>query len=796
MTHQFAIPGSSFASVPEKPRDLDLGMGVAVALRTVLRPHETDFGHVADRVAEGNTALLPETDPIERMRLRNAIATGALITSGRHLQHGDAGQPDRNLELFTNCATAITSFAKFYLLLNGSGVGRSYDDELIITDWCNAPDLYLFLPRDHQDFPRGQEGLYRFAREFSLISLDIHLADFMRDERLQLHVQRGLDDILISAEESLPSDEAWHQQVIWHMVGDSREGWAKAVELLESLTANGTHRGQPLVLDFSDVRPAGSPIAGMQGRPASGPISLIRAFHNIRQQVIRDTRIPRMRPWEQAMLVDHILSVEVQVGGARRAARMATKSWRDPDILDFIRIKSKGGMWTANHSIMVDSEFWQGVKQDDLAGARAKEIFQEVTRCAYINGEPGFINGDKLTDYRTRSAWDKPLYEDGSDFCSRRYQATPYGAKLLAKLAERAATAAFPAITNPCGEIVLHVTGGYCTIADFAPLLACPVPFDSMPAGLASKSVTDEWDERVIDAVRLGVRFLIRVNRMDALYGKEVARTNRIGIGPTGLHEWAWLRFGLCFRDLINEDMSGEFWNFVGLLSDHAKAEANRYAASLGMSSPLTVTTIKPAGTTSKLWGLTEGAHLPARRQYLRWVQFKGTRTSPGKWEPGSDPLLAHYESLGYPVRQLRTFPGMSIVGFPTLPLLPRLGIGEWLTTASEATPEEQYRWLRLLEKYWIGENQGNQVSYTLKVYTDQVGLPAFRDLLLTHQPHIRCCSVLPTKPDRELGYEYLPEEEVSESVFAEIVAGIHDPELRQAIDLAHLQCASGACPI
>ena len=47
--------------------------------------------------------------------------------------------------------------------------------------------------------------------------------------------------------------------------------------------------------------------------------------------------------------------------------------------------------------------------------------------------------------------------------------------------------------------------------------------------------VARDWDARVEAAVRLGVRFLIRVNRMDALYAAEVARTNRIGIGPTGL---------------------------------------------------------------------------------------------------------------------------------------------------------------------------------------------------------------------------------------------------------------------
>ena len=48
----------------------------------------------------------------------------------------------------------------------------------------------------------------------------------------------------------------------------------------------------------------------------------------------------------------------------------------------------------------------------------------------------------------------------------------------------------------------------------------------------------------------------------------------------------------------------------------------------------------------------------------------------------------------------------------------------------------------------------------------------------MRHQPEIRCCAVLPSRPDHELGYEYLPEEEVPEARFAEIVAGIHDPAL------------------
>ena len=125
---------------------------------------------------------------------------------------------------------------------------------------------------------------------------------------------------------------------------------------------------------------------------------------------------------------------------------------------------------------------------------------------------------------------------------------------------------------------------------------------------------------------------------------------------------------------------------------------------------PLTVTTVKPAGTTSKLFGLTEGAHLPARRQYLRWVMFQGTRDENGAWARGTDKLLGEYEARGYPIRTLRSFPNMSIVGFPTLPLIQRLGMGDRLITAPEATPAQHYRWLQLLERHWIGAERGNQV--------------------------------------------------------------------------------------
>ncbi|WP_137177566.1 recombinase [Roseomonas sp. AR75] len=789
-------PGTSFGEAPLPARALDPGMGVAVARRTVFRPgDDEDFGRVADRVAAGNMALLgAAADPAEQARLRNAIATGALITSGRHLQHGDAEQPGRNMEVFTNCATAAASFALFYLLLNGSGVGRAYDDELVAVDWAKAPRLLLHLARDHADWPETRAELHRFGAEFGLLPWGT-TPDAMSDAQ-EAEIRGWIAREF--AADAAPTD------AIRHVVADSREGWGKAVELLECLAFEGA-ADRTLLLDFSAIRPRGAPIGGMQGRPASGPLSLMRAFVNLRQHVLEPARHrapddEALQPWEQALLVDHYLSVEVQVGGARRAARMATKSWRDPGIFRFIRAKSEGGLWTANNSVMVDAAFWDGVRaaragSEAALDRHALAVFEEATRCGYINGEPGFINGDRLEDHRTGAARQKPVHDDGRDLRSARYQAD-HAVPLLAELSRRARDSRFPVTTNPCGEITLHVTGGYCVIADFAPLLACPEDLATITPGAVPDAVARLWDARVEDSVRLGVRFLMRANLMDALYGEEVRRTNRMGIGPTGLHEWAWMRWGLGFDDLLDEQRAAPFWAMLERLSEAAKAEGLDYAAELGLEQPVTVTTVKPAGTTSKLFGLTEGAHLPARRQYLRWVQFKGTRDAAGGWEADSDRLLPDYESRGYPVRELRSFPGMSIVGFPTLTLIQRLGIGERLVTAPEAPPEAQYRWLSLLEKHWIGAARGNQVSYTLKIYTDRHDIDAFRDLVLEHQPRIRCCAILPSRPDSELGYEYLPEEEVPLGRFAAIVESIRDPALHEAVDMAHLACASGVCPI
>lgn len=707
-------------------RKLTPGMGEAVAKRTILRKKgngqlET-WENVAERVAQGNVGLLPkkfakEKDAEYKILFKH-IANASMLMSGRHLQHGDATQVTRNMEVFTNCSTSSSSFILFYLLLNGSGVGRAYDDDMMVVNWDNMPIIHCVLSETHPDFVWGEDESVRDAKHK-------------------------------------------YKDATWFEVPDSREGWAQAIEKLETMAFEKRHKNGTLILDFSKVRAKGAPIGGMQNRPASGPKPLMHAITKV-----ATVKNAGMSQWKQAMFVDHYLAECVLVGGARRAARIATKYWTDSEIFDFIEIKRGGFLWSANNSVAVDDKFWKQKTK------HSQKVLEAILDASYHDGtrEPGFVNQHRLV--QNDDNYDG--YLDGKYAESQKYQVFKESEKMLALIAKRAGSKYYTQIPNPCGEISLNMLGGYCVIGDVVPYFA-------------------PTDDDAEEAMRAMVRSLMRVNTMDSLYRREVQRTNRIGVSMTGLHEYAWNRFGLGFRDLIDEDKSKDFWLTLSRFKRAVVDEAEKYSKHLGLTVPHTNTTIKPAGTTSKLFGLTEGAHLPSMREYIRWVQFRN-----------DDPLVSRYKRKGYPTKQLKSYSGTTVVGFPTQPEIVRLHMGDKLVTASEATPEEQYKWLMLLEKYWIVgvdeagkplEDTGNQVSYTLKYDPKVVNFKRYKDIVKQYQSQIKCCSMMPQVDGT--AYEYQPEQPVTTSEFMKVVSEIAlDEELKEDIDLESLKCASGACPI
>jgi adenosylcobalamin-dependent ribonucleoside-triphosphate reductase len=745
----------------KKTRTFHAGMGQAVAERTILRKKEDGrwetWNDVAHRVALGNAKLCKDKEEQEKEYevLYRHLLNATTLMSGRHLQHGDELQAERNMEVFTNCSTSSTSFMLFYLLMNGSGVGRSYDDDMMLVDWDNAPALRCVLDENHPNF-------------------DFSAHESVRDAK---HKYGSGKDVL------------------WHLVDDTREGWAKALEIWENAAFEKIHKDKLFILDFSAIRPKGAPINGMQKRPASGPVPLMNAFN--KAATMKNTGLPR---WMQTIYIDHYFAECVLVGGARRAARMSTKTWEDESVLEFITIKRPieftgknveeiteirknmspmGFLWSSNNSITVDQEFWRllNVKKgsdeyNSEIAKHARSVYKLAVSASYGDGtgEPGFINVDKLN--QDKSGTEK-LISTECLIGSKKYSLNDDTHLYINRLLKKAVKKQNFMITNPCGEISIAVWGAFCTIADVVPYHA---------------ETLDEAEE----AFRSVTRALIRVNTMDSVYKKEVKRTNRIGVGITGIHEFAWKFFKLGFSDLVDEEKSKDFWMAMSRFKRAVQDEAKAYSKKLGVTIPHSDTTIKPAGTTSKLFGLTEGWHLPSMRWYLRWVQFSK-----------SDPLVKKYEKSGYPVRELTSYQNTVIVGFPTTPVITELGMEDRLVTASEASPEDQYKWLMLGEKYWIRgvdekgnlleKDTGNQISYTLKYNPNKVDFKQFSETLKENQSRIKCCSVMPQE-DRS-SYEYLPEEAVTKAEYENVIRTITS-SLKEDVDQDHVRCDGGACPI
>ncbi len=716
------------------------GMGRAVAERTILREGE-GWGDVVNRVAHGNSTLCDTAAEAHREynTIKNFMGNGSLITSGRHLQHGDISQQHRHLEIFTNCSTAMTSFQLMYLLLNGSGVGRCYDDDMMLVDWDHAPNIICVLSEDHPDYDHHAHTTPREAKH-----------------------KYGPD-------------------VTWITVGDSREGWGHVAETIEVLAFEKIHSDSIVILDFSPVREKNAPIKGMQGKPSSGPVPLMNAINKI--AALKGARIPK---WKQALHVDHYFAESVLMGGVRRSARMAVKNWRDKTVIAFIKVKRpieledmtmdeviefrKGKklnsfLWSANNSVLVDQEFWDLIalnrrnpKYNSELAKHARLVFKTATECSYGDGtgEPGFINVDQLTH--------TALPSEKVVFGNKRFPLQDATHLYMDKLMKVVRTKQYIMIVNPCGEIRIVLYGGYCVIADTAPYFC-------------------ETLDGVLELMRVTVRFLIRTNKMDSIYDSEVKRTNRIGVALTGVHEFAWKFWQFDFYDLINEEKSQPFWDFMEQMRLAVEDEATKYAHANGMSVPDTALTIKPSGTVSKLFGLTEGWHLMAMRFYLRWVMFTP-----------DNPVYLDYQKRGYPTRELRTYRNTCIVGFPTAPLLSTIMPPERIVTATEATPEEQYKWLLLGEKYWLGNKMDNQISYTLKYDPDKVSFEEFVMMIKRYQSQVKACSVMPD--EGQSSYEYLPEEEISAEKFKEIMDSIVNPATVEDIGREHVDCGTGGCPI
>jgi ribonucleoside-diphosphate reductase alpha chain len=134
--------------------------------------------------------------------------------------------------------------------------------------------------------------------------------------------------------------------------------------------------------NFSRLRPKAD-VVRSTGGIASGPVSFMKIY-NTATDVIKQ-------------------------GGARRGANMGILRVDHPDILDFVRAKvEKAELENFNISVSITDAFIEALKKDEeydlinprtgqpVRRIRAKEVFDEITRCAWQTGDPGVVFIDKI----------------------------------------------------------------------------------------------------------------------------------------------------------------------------------------------------------------------------------------------------------------------------------------------------------------------------------------------------------------------------------------------------------------
>ena len=187
------------------------------------------------------------------------------------------------------------------------------------------------------------------------------------------------------------------------IVGDSKEGWAKAYrELLGLLWA-----GQIPQIDISKVRPSGARLKTMGGR-SSGPQPLINLF-DFTIQIFKGALGRSLKPIEAHDIMCKIGEVVV-VGGVRRSAMISLSNINDIEMA-----QAKAGNWWESNS-------QRALANNSVAYSRKPEMAQFIAEWKSLydskSGERGIYNVAAAQKQAAKFGRRNPDIHYGTNPCS------------------------------------------------------------------------------------------------------------------------------------------------------------------------------------------------------------------------------------------------------------------------------------------------------------------------------------------------------------------------------------------
>jgi ribonucleoside-triphosphate reductase len=531
-------------------------------------------------------------------------------------------------------------------------------------------------------------------------------------------------DYLDMVEAGLISTEYAYTWAGAYGVEDSREGWADALGDLIRTAHAPEAKHQDRVYDVSRVRHKGAPLRSFGGT-ASGPApfaEMLIEVGKILTQSVFGPVVYAPLTGMAAMEIDHEIARCIVSGGVRRSARMSIMRWDDPQVDEFLACKADMSRhWTTNISVEIDDEFITAVHQGHMG---AQLVLNALAEGALGNGEPGFWNSSTSAVGEVDGVF----------------------------------------TTNPCGEALL-------------------TPYE--PCNLGSVNLAAFVDEfgnvdtdGLLEAHRLVTRYLIRATCAGVADPKSeaaISRYRRIGVGHTGFADFL-AKNGLRYSEAADNFLVRRT---LEALADEVDAAAVEYANLLRIPVPIKKRVIAPAGTISKVAGVSgEAVHAPFADYFNRRIRFSLV-------EPEEARKVEEYREAGYHVEPCIYAANTAVVTIPTRdPLISEVMDPSVIEHAGVLSLEDMLSVQALYQAAWADQ----AVSYTASVDPEKYTADDVAAILLDFMPRLKGSTIFPEMSRAQAPYERISREEYIEAATR---LGIETEDT--GFDEI---CASGACGI
>lgn len=341
-------------------------------------------------------------------------------------------------------------------------------------------------------------------------------------------------------------------------VGDSKEGWAQALELFFRLIAGSEFRQvENILINYDNVRPYGEKLKTFGGH-ASGHQSLLTMFQKIQKIIEKKAGdYVHFAPID-ALDIANIIGENVVIGGVRRTAQIVLIDSDDQECIDAKSnlYKNVGGQWIVDKEIIHRSMSNNSIFYHEKPSR--EQLHWQIEKMRY-SGEPGWVNSEAAQKRR-------PNFQG----------------------------------LNPCAEILLD-NRGMCNLTTLN------------TAGFVHDGMLDR--KSLLSAQRLSARVGYRLTQveLELPHWNLVHERDRL----TGVSLMGWQDMVNATGMNLDEEKA-----LLAELRECATQAVKQYAAQLGTPESLLVTTVKPDGTMSQLPGASPGLHYSHSPYYIRRVRI------------------------------------------------------------------------------------------------------------------------------------------------------------------------------